>query len=52
MVPVDVKHHVYLLKSTGYDILPPTSATDDYVTGLEKLAANGQFFDDAQMAVS
>ena len=39
------------LKALVYDILPPTSATDDYVTGLEKLAANGQFVDDAQMAV-
>jgi len=35
-----------------YDILPPTAVLVDYTIGLEKLSANEQFFDDAQMAVS
>ena len=35
------------LQALVYDILPPTTAI-----GLEKLSANEQFFDDAQMAVS
>ena len=35
-----------------YDILPPTTATADYVKGLEKLSANEQFFDDVQTAAS
>ena len=35
-----------------YHTLPPTTATVDYVIGLEKLSVNGQFFDDAQMAAS
>ena len=38
--------------SMVYDILPPTTATFDYAVGLERLSANEQFFDDAQMAVS
>ena len=33
-------------------ILPTATARTDYVTGLEKWPANGQFFDGAQMAVS
>ena len=36
----------------AYDILPPTTAIVDYAIGLQKLPANEQFFDDAQMAVS
>ena len=40
------------LQALVYDILPPTTAIVDYATGLEKLSANKQFFDDAQMAVS
>ena len=57
MVSVDVKHHVYLetggkLQALVYDILPPSTAIVNYATGLEKLTANDQFFDDAQMAVS
>ena len=42
----------YKLQALVYDILPPTTAIVDYATGLEKLSANKQFFDDAQMAVS
>ena len=38
--------------SEVYDILPPATAIVDYITGLEKLPANEQFFDDAQTAVS
>ena len=34
------------------DILPPTSAIIDYVLGLDKLSANGQFFAGAHMAIS
>ena len=33
-------------------ILPTATARTDYVTGLEKWPANGQFFDGAQMAAS
>ena len=33
-------------------ILPSTTTIVDYAMGLEKLSANGQFFDDAQTAVS
>ena len=40
------------LQALVYHIHPPTSATADYAIGLEKLSANEQFFDDAQMAVS
>ena len=35
-----------------YDVLPPTTAVDDYAIGLEKLSANELFFDDAKKAVS
>ena len=35
-----------------YDILPPTTAIVDYAIGLEKLSANEQFFDYAEMAVT
>ena len=38
------------LPTLVYDILPPTTAVADYATGLEKLSANEQFFDDAQTA--
>ena len=34
-----------------YDILPPSTAIADYATGLEKLSANEQLFDDAQTGV-
>ena len=40
------------LQALVYDILPPTTAIVYYARGLEKLAANEQFFDDAQTAVS
>ena len=40
------------LQALPYNILPPTTALVDYAVGLEKLSANEQFFDDAQMAVS
>ena len=33
------------------DSLPPSTAIFDYAMGLEKLSANEQFFDHAQMAV-
>ena len=42
----------YKLQAGVHDILPPTTAIVDYATGLEKLSANEQFFDDAQTAVS
>ena len=32
------------LQTLVYHILPPTTATIDYVKGLEKLSATGQFF--------
>ena len=32
------------LQALVYDILPPTTATIGYATGLEKLSANGQIF--------
>jgi len=35
-VSVDVKHHVYLLQALVYNTLPPTTATTDSTTGLEK----------------
>ena len=35
-----------------YDILPPTTVTVDYATGLETLSANERFFNDAQTAVN
>ena len=35
-----------------YDILPSTTTIVDYAIGLEKLAANEQFFDDAETAGS
>ena len=40
------------LQALIYDSLPPTTAIIDYAIGLEKLSANGQFFDVAQMAIS
>ena len=40
------------LQALVYDILPPTTAIADYAIGLEKLSANEEFFDDAQMAAS
>jgi len=40
------------LQALVYDIFPPTTATTDYVIGLEKLSANEQFFVGAQMEVS
>ena len=39
------------LQALVYDILPPTTATIDYVKGLEKLSATGQFFIGAQINV-
>ena len=39
------------LQAQVYDILPPTTAVVDYVIGVEKLSANEQFFDDAQIAI-
>ena len=44
--------YLYKLQALVYDILPPTTAIADYAIGLEKLSANEQFIDDAQMAVS
>ena len=35
------------LQALVYDVLPPAT---DYAIGLEKLSANGKFFDGAQMA--
>ena len=40
------------LQALVYGILPPTTAIADYAIGLDKLSANEQFFDDAQMAKS
>ena len=40
------------LQALVYDILPPASAIFDYAIGIEELSANGQFFSDAQTAVS
>ena len=40
------------LQALVYDILPPATAIVDYVLCLEKLPANQQFFDDAQIAAS
>ena len=42
----------FKLQALVYDILPSTTAIADYAIGREKLSANEQFFDDAQMAVS
>ena len=38
--------------STGYDILPSTTAVFSYATGSRKLSANEQFFVGAQTVVS
>ena len=40
------------LQAQVCDNLPPTTAIVDYAIGLEKLSANEQLFDDAQLAVS
>ena len=39
------------LQALVHDIVPPTTATADYIVDLEKLSANEQFFDEAQTAV-
>ena len=49
MLGVWVCHKIQALV---YNILPPTTTIVDYAIGFEKLSANEQFFDDAQMAVS
>ena len=48
MTSEDIKHQliIIIIQALVYDIFPPTSAVADYVTGLEKLSANEQFFDD------
>ena len=39
------------LHALVYNIHPSTTAIVDYATGLEKLSANGHFYNDAQTAL-
>ena len=44
--------HVAKLQAQVYHTRPPTTAIVNHAIGLEKLSANEQVFDSAQMAVS